>query len=37
MAILGECPACHKKQSVKNKRCRCGEDLDKAKESKRVK
>lgn len=27
---------CHKKQAVKNKRCSCGEDLDKAKKSKRL-
>ena len=37
MAILAECPICHNKQSAKNKRCKCGEDLDKAKKSKRVK
>ncbi len=36
MAILAECPACHRKQSLKRKSCRCGEDLNKAKESKRV-
>ena len=36
MAILAECPACHKKQKAKNKFCKCGEDLDKAKKSKRV-
>ena len=36
MAILAECPACHKKQKAKNKLCKCGEDLDKAKKSKRV-
>jgi integrase len=36
MAILAECPTCHNKQSVKNKLCKCGEDLDKAKRSKRV-
>jgi integrase len=34
MAILAECPICHKKQSVKNKLCSCGEDLVKAKRSK---
>ena len=27
---------CHKKQAVKNKKCSCGEDLDKAKKSKRL-
>ena len=37
MAILTECPICHKKQSAKNKRCSCGESLDKAKKSGRVK
>ena len=37
MAILGECPACHRKQSIKHKLCKCGEDLKKAKDSKRVK
>jgi integrase len=36
MSVLAECPICHKKQSVKNKICRCGEDLDKAKRSKRI-
>jgi integrase len=37
MAILAECPICHKKQATKNKLCSCGEELDKAKQSKRVK
>jgi integrase len=36
MAVLAECPKCHKKQSVKAKLCLCGEDLDKAKRSKKV-
>lgn len=36
MAILAECPICHRKQSAKNKLCKCGENLDKAKRSKRV-
>lgn len=37
MAILAECPICHKRQSNKNKKCRsCEEDLDKAKRSQRV-
>ena len=36
MAILAECPICRNKQSVKNKKCKCGEDLDKAKRSQRV-
>ena len=37
MAILVECPACHKKQAVKNRLCDCGEDLVKAKKAKRAK
>ena len=36
MAVLAECPACHKKQAVKNRLCECGEDLVKAKKLKRV-
>ncbi len=36
MAILAECPLCHKKQRVKNKLCKCGQDLDRAKKSKKV-
>jgi integrase len=36
MSILAECPLCRKKQSNKNKRCTCGQDLDKAKRSQRV-
>lgn len=36
MATLAECPVCHKKQSVSNRLCDCGEDLVKAKKSKRV-
>ena len=36
MAILAECPRCHKKQAGKNKLCSCGEDLVKAKRSQRV-
>jgi integrase len=36
MAIMQECPICHKKQKTSNKLCSCGEDLDKAKSSKRV-
>ena len=34
MAILAECPICHKKQSVRRKVCSCGEDLVKAKRRK---
>ncbi|MCP3921683.1 MAG: site-specific integrase [Desulfobacterales bacterium] len=37
MAILQECPDCTTKQSLKNKKCKCGENLDKAKKSRRVK
>lgn len=36
MAILAECPSCHTKQSKNNKRCSCGQDMDKAKGSKKV-
>jgi len=36
MATLAECPVCHKKQSIKNKVCDCGENLDNAKKNKRV-
>jgi len=36
MAILAECPMCHTKQSNKNKHCKCGQDLDQAKRSQRV-
>jgi hypothetical protein len=36
MAILAECPVCRRKQATKNKVCKCGQDLDKAKRSKRV-
>lgn len=37
MAILAQCPICRTRQSNKRKICKCGEDLDKAKRSKRVK
>jgi integrase len=37
VAILAECPFCHRKQSAKNKLCKCGSDLVKAKRSKKVK
>ena len=37
MAILAECPICHNKQATRNKVCKCGENLDKAKNSRRVK
>ena len=35
MAILAECPMCHRKQSVKNKACKCGADMDKSKRQKK--
>ena len=37
MAILAECPMCHKKQSIQKKTCKCGVDLDKSKRSNKVK
>ena len=36
VAILAECPICHRKQNASNRLCSCGEDLVKAKKSKRV-
>lgn len=36
MGILAQCPTCRTKQKVANKRCRCGEDMDKAKKANRV-
>jgi len=36
MAVLTECPICHQKQNASNRLCSCGEDLVKAKKSKRV-
>ena len=36
MGILAECPICRRRQSLRKKICLCGEDLDKAKRSKRV-
>jgi integrase len=36
MSVLAECPICHKKQSLRNRLCLCGEDLVKAKRSERV-
>ena len=36
MAILAECPFCRNKQAAKNKVCKCGGDLDRAKRSKKV-
>ena len=37
MSVHAQCPVCRQKQSLKNKRCRCGEDLDRAKKATRVK
>ena len=37
MSVLVECPICHQKQSLRNKRCPCGENLDKAKKASRAK
>jgi integrase len=36
MAVLAECPICHKKQSMRNRNCDCGDDLVKAKKLQRV-
>jgi integrase len=36
MAILAECPQCHKKQAVKNRLCDCGADLVKEKQRRKV-
>ena len=37
MSILAQCPECRLRQSVKNKYCSCGCDLDKAKKNKKCK
>ncbi len=36
MAILQECPRCKHRQTLKHRKCACGEDLTKAKKSQRV-
>jgi integrase len=36
MAILADCPICHKKLAIKKKACRCGNDMDRAKRNKQV-
>jgi len=36
MAILAECPWCHRKQSIRNRKCACGSDLTAAKRAKKV-
>jgi len=35
MAVLAECPICHRKQSIKNKKCSCGVDMDAEKRKKK--
>lgn len=37
MSIVAQCPACRRRQSIKNKVCGCGMDLDEAKKAKQVK
>ncbi len=37
MSILAECRFCGRKQSLRNKICKCGENLDKQKRSKQIK
>lgn len=37
MTILQECPLCKKKQSLRNKICKCGRNLDAAKKARQVK
>jgi integrase len=36
MGILAECQSCRRKQSVKNKKCKCGESLEKLKKARKV-
>jgi integrase len=36
MAILAECPYCHRKQTLRNKKCKCGADLDQLKRTQKV-
>ena len=36
MAILAECNICHNKQSIKNKKCQCGANLDNAKRAQKI-
>jgi integrase len=36
MAILQECPNCKNKQSLRNKSCKCGQNLDTAKRSRTI-
>lgn len=37
MAILQECPVCNHKQTIKNKKCKCGANLDRFKKSQKIK
>jgi len=37
MAILQECPICRNKQSVKNKKCKCGSNMDSFKKQSKIK
>ena len=36
MTVLAECPNCRRKQSTKNKKCKCGENLVQLKKGKKV-
>jgi integrase len=36
MAILAECPTCHRKRAVRHKTCLCGQSMDSAKKSRKV-
>jgi len=36
MSILAQCPICGRRQSLKNKKCKCGQNLDTAKKSQRI-
>lgn len=36
MSIAAQCPACRRRQSIKNKMCSCGANLDEAKKAKQV-
>lgn len=36
MGVLAECPICRRKQSIKNKKCKCSENLVKSKKQNKV-
>jgi integrase len=36
MGVIAGCPSCSRKQSTKNKKCKCGENMDKLKKAKKV-